>query len=70
MRIKYVEKFERLVRALSSRKPIVVCGDMNVAHQPLDLARPHDNINNAGFTYQERESFDKLLDSGLIDCYR
>ncbi|MGE9293706.1 MAG: exodeoxyribonuclease III, partial [Puniceicoccales bacterium] len=49
---------------------VVVCGDFNVAHQEMDLARPKDNRRNAGFTDEEREEFTAHLDSGLIDTFR
>jgi exodeoxyribonuclease-3 len=48
----------------------VFCGDLNVAHQDLDIARPKDNRNNAGFTGQERRSFTRLLQAGFIDTFR
>jgi exodeoxyribonuclease-3 len=51
-------------------KKVLICGDLNVAHQEIDLARPRDNIKNAGFTEPEREFMDKALSLGLIDIYR
>jgi len=50
---------------------VIVCGDFNVAHQPLDLARPKENYNkSAGYTQREIDGFSRLLDSGLVDSYR
>jgi exodeoxyribonuclease-3 len=55
---------------LERSKPVVICGDFNVAHQPIDLARPRDNVGNAGFTAAERAGFDHYMDHGLIDTFR
>ena len=55
---------------LARDKPVVTCGDFNVAHEEIDLARPDDNHENAGFSDAERESFTKLLESGLVDTFR
>lgn len=52
------------------RKPIIVCGDLNVAYMPIDLANPDSNHNNAGFSDQERGKFGELLDSGFVDSFR
>jgi exodeoxyribonuclease-3 len=51
-------------------KPVVVCGDMNVAHEEIDLARPKDNVGNAGFTDEERSCFRKLIEAGFVDTFR
>lgn len=51
-------------------KPVVFCGDLNVAHKEIDLANPRSNRNNAGFTPQERASFDRLLEAGFVDTFR
>ena len=58
------------IKDLEKSKPVVVCGDFNVAHQPIDLARPKDNEGNAGFTAEEREGFDNYMKYGLIDTFR
>jgi exodeoxyribonuclease-3 len=58
------------LQTLRERKPVVVCGDMNVAHEEIDLARPKDNKNNAGFTTEERECFRELLAAGFLDSFR
>ena len=62
--------FRRHVKRLQKEKPVVFCGDLNVAHQEIDLARPKDNTKNAGFTPEERESFGKLLKGGFVDTFR
>lgn len=54
----------------AAKKPVVFCGDLNVAHHEIDLARPKDNRMNPGFSDGERESFSKLLDAGFIDTFR
>ena len=52
------------------RKPIIICGDLNVAANPIDIKNPKANEKNAGYTIQEREAFKTLLDSGFVDTYR
>ena len=52
------------------RKPIIICGDLNVAANPIDIKNPKSNEKNAGYTIQEREAFKTLLDSGFVDTYR
>lgn len=59
----YIEK-------LQAEKPIVICGDFNAAHTEIDLARPKDNVKNAGFTAEERKGIDNYLKAGLIDTFR
>jgi exodeoxyribonuclease-3 len=51
-------------------KPVVFCGDLNVAHTPDDLARPKENEGNKGFTKEEREGFQRYLDAGFVDTFR
>ena len=62
--------FLKYVKKLETKKPIVVCGDFNVAHQEIDLARPTENSGNAGFTVEERKWADKFLEAGLVDTFR
>jgi len=62
--LKYLRKLGR------SGKPVVFCGDLNVAHKEIDLANPKTNRRNAGFTDEERENFTRVLDSGFIDTFR
>jgi exodeoxyribonuclease-3 len=58
------------LKLLDSKKPIVYCGDLNVAHQEIDLKNPKSNRGNAGFTDEEREKMTQLLDSNFIDTFR
>jgi len=69
-RLKWDEAFREYVKNLDKKKPIIFCGDLNVAHQEIDIAHPNSNRNNPGFTDAERNSFSKLLDSGFIDSFR
>jgi exodeoxyribonuclease-3 len=58
------------LKKLEAKKPIIVTGDFNVAHQPIDLARPKENDGSAGFTKEERESMDEFLAAGFVDTFR
>ena len=58
------------VKKLEKKKPVVMCGDLNVAHKEIDLARPKQNLKNAGFTPEEREGADKIVRAGLVDTFR
>jgi len=58
------------LQRLAQTKPVIACGDFNVAHQEIDLARPKNNRRNAGFTDEERSGFTRLLDAGFIDTFR
>lgn len=69
-RLKWDEAFRRYLSELDREKPVVVCGDLNVAHQEIDLKNPKTNRGNAGFSDEERESFTKLLESGFTDSFR
>lgn len=62
--------FRTYVAKLAKKKPVVFCGDLNVAHKEIDLANPKSNQKNAGFTPEERASFDKLLAAGFVDTFR
>lgn len=62
--------FLRYLKALETRKPVIVCGDFNAAHTPLDLARPKDNERNAGFTDEERQGIKNLISAGFVDSFR
>ena len=55
---------------LRTEKPLVICGDFNVAHEDIDIARPNDNRKNAGFTQEERDWMTKLLSKGYVDTFR
>ncbi|VAW13722.1 Exodeoxyribonuclease III [hydrothermal vent metagenome] len=62
--------FLKYLKKLEKKKPVIYCGDMNVAHKEIDLKNPKTNSKNPGFTPQERESFDNIVDSGFIDTFR
>jgi len=62
--------FLKHVKKLEEKKPVIFCGDLNVAHQEIDLARPDTNHENHGFTDQEREGFTNFVNAGLIDTFR
>jgi len=69
-RLKWDEAFRQHLMELDNKKPIIACGDLNVAHQEIDLKNPSSNRGNAGFSDEERESFGKLLDAGFTDSFR
>ena len=69
-RLKWDEAFRNYLVELDTRKPVIVCGDLNVAHQEIDLKNPSSNRGNAGFSDEERESFGKLLEAGFTDTFR
>ena len=69
-RQQWEDAFREYVGKLKKVKPVVVCGDLNVAHQEIDLKNDKTNHNNAGFTDEEREKMTELLESGFIDSYR
>ena len=69
-RMRWDEAFRRFLQELDAKKPVIVCGDLNVAHQEIDLKNPKSNRGNAGFSDEERESFTKLLDAGFTDTFR
>mgnify|MGYP000880335091 FL=1 len=69
-RMTWEDDFKTFLLALDARKPIIVCGDMNVAHQEIDIKNPKTNRRNAGFTDEEREKMTVLLASGFTDTFR
>lgn len=69
-RMRWDELFRKYVKQLDAKKPVIVCGDMNVAHEAIDLANPKTNTKNAGFTPEEREGMSKLLAEGFLDSFR
>ena len=69
-RMSWEDAFRNYLCELKKTKPVVVCGDMNVAHNPIDLKNPKANIGNAGFSYEERGKFTELLASGFVDTFR
>ena len=69
-RMVWEDDFRNFLKKLEKSKPVVVCGDFNVAHTEMDIKNAKANIGNAGFTYEERSKFSELLDSGFIDTFR
>ncbi len=69
-RMRWEEDFRAFLLQLDARKPVVVCGDLNVAHREIDLRNPKTNHRNAGFTDEERGKFGLLLESGFTDTFR
>lgn len=69
-RMDWEDAFLEYVRKLDKTKPVVICGDLNVAHQEIDLKNPKTNRNNPGFTDSERSAMTRLLEAGFIDTYR
>ena len=68
---KWDVEFKKYVKNLNNTKPTIVCGDLNVAHREIDISNPKGNLKNSGFTIEERDNFQKLLNySNLIDIYR
>ena len=69
-RMTWEDDFRSYLMALDQKKPVILCGDLNVAHEEIDLKNPKTNRMNAGFTDQEREKFTTLLESGFTDSFR
>lgn len=69
-RMKWDEDFRNYLMKLRKKKPVIACGDFNVAHQEIDLKNPKSNRRNAGFTDEEREQFSNLLNAGFTDTFR
>lgn len=69
-RQKWEDDFREYLLNLNKTKPVILCGDLNVAHKEIDLANPKSNRRNAGFTDEERNKFTELLNAGFIDTYR
>ena len=69
-RMEWEDAFREYLCKLDAQKPVVVCGDLNVAHQEIDLKNPKTNHHNAGFTDEERAKFTELLAAGFIDTFR
>lgn len=69
-RMSWEDAFRAYLKRLDEKKPVILCGDLNVAHEEIDLKNPKTNRMNAGFTDQEREKFSTLLASGFIDTFR
>lgn len=69
-RMEWEDAFLKYVKGLDAKKPVVICGDLNVAHQEIDLANPKTNHFSAGFSDQERACFGRLLNEGFVDTFR
>ncbi|WP_312694705.1 exodeoxyribonuclease III [Caproiciproducens sp.] len=69
-RMRWEDAFRAYLKKLDAEKPVIVCGDMNVAHNEIDLKNPKSNIGNAGFSYEERGKMTELLASGFTDSFR
>lgn len=69
-RMKWEDDFRGYIKKLDEEKPVIMCGDLNVAHKEIDLKNPNSNRKNAGFTDEERNKFTELLEAGFIDTYR
>ncbi len=69
-RMDWEDAFKEYMLELDKKKPVIICGDLNVAHKEIDLKNPKTNRRNAGFTDEEREKFGKLLDAGFTDTFR
>lgn len=69
-RMKWEDDFRSYVRGLAEKKGVVICGDLNVAHNDIDIKNPASNRHNAGFTDEERGKFNALLDAGFVDSWR
>ncbi len=69
-RMQWEEAFLKYLKKLEEKKPVIYCGDLNVAHQEIDLKNPKTNRRNAGFTDEERNCFGKVLENGFVDTFR
>ncbi|MBS6723893.1 MAG: exodeoxyribonuclease III [Clostridiales bacterium] len=69
-RMQWEDAFRNYLKELDAHKPVILCGDLNVAHQEIDLKNPKTNKKNAGFTQEERDKFTELLNAGFIDSFR
>ena len=69
-RMDWEDAFKEYMLELDKNKPVIICGDLNVAHKEIDLKNPKTNRKNAGFTDEERDKFGKLLDAGFTDTFR
>jgi len=69
-KLAFNDRLLKYLKTLEKSKPVILCGDLNVAHEEIDLARSKDNVGNPGFTDEEREWMTKFLNSGFVDTYR
>ena len=70
LRLEWEDRFRSYLLQLDAKKPVIICGDLNVAHQEIDLKHPKPNNGNSGFTVEERGKMTELLDAGFIDTFR
>lgn len=70
LRMEWEDTLREYIGKLSKKKPVIICGDLNVAHNEIDLKNPKPNVGKAGFSDEERAKFNELLDSGLTDTFR
>ena len=74
LRLEYRQRWDsdflKFVKSLESKKPVIFCGDLNVAHKEIDLKNPKTNHRNPGFTDEERSSFDNIVNAGFVDTFR
>ncbi len=69
-RMEFEDNFRNYLKELDSKKPVIMCGDLNVAHEEIDIKNPKTNMRNAGFTIEERMKMTELLNSGFVDSFR
>lgn len=69
-RMRWEDDFQAYIQQLNTKKPVIICGDMNVAHEEIDLKNPKTNHHNAGFTDEEREKMTNFLNKGFVDSFR
>ena len=69
-RVEWENDFRKYLKSLDNKKPVILCGDLNVAHNEIDLKNPKTNVGNAGFTDEERREMTNLLNEGFIDSFR
>lgn len=69
-RMQFEDDFRNYLVDFKNKKPVILCGDLNVAHTEIDLKNPKTNIGNAGFSYEERDKFSELLSAGFVDSFR
>jgi exodeoxyribonuclease-3 len=69
-RMRWEDAFLAYLKGLDEKKPVILCGDLNVAHKPIDLKNPGSNKRNPGFTDEERGAFSRLLENGFVDSFR
>jgi len=69
-RMEFEDNFRKYLSSLDKKKPVILCGDLNVAHEEIDIKNPKTNLRNAGFTIEERTKFSALLNAGFIDSFR